>query len=108
MVGCLGNLIYLAGDDAEKRKAILAEYAPIGKNLHADGPDNPRVLWIVGGLQLGAPPPTGGDPFKAAARCARASSAPGARLWPARVPLGPGTVIVAGRAASEDLRRLTR
>lgn len=66
MVGSLGNLIYLAGDDAEKRKTILAEYAPIGKNLHADGPDNPRVLWIVGGLQLAAPPPTGGDPVKAA------------------------------------------
>ncbi|HTO87005.1 MAG TPA: hypothetical protein VMR54_05685 [Thermoanaerobaculia bacterium] len=67
MVGSLGNLIYLAGDDAAKREAILAQYKPVGKNLQADGPDNPRVLWIIGGLQLGAPPPTGGDPARAAA-----------------------------------------
>ena len=66
MVGSLGNLIYLAGNDAAKREAIIAQYQPVGKNLQADGADNPRVLWIIGGLQLGAPPPTGGDPVKAA------------------------------------------
>src|SRR5262249_48296387 len=52
--------------DPEKRKAILDEYVPIGRTLQTDAPDNPRVLWIVGGLQLGAPPPTGGDPARAA------------------------------------------
>jgi len=66
LVGCSGNLIYLVGKDPEKRKAILDEYVPIGRTLQIDAPDNPRVLWIVGGLQLAAPPPTGGDPARAA------------------------------------------
>ena len=67
LVGCWGNLIYLAGDDADKRGAILAEAVPVMKTLRQDGPENPRVLWIIGGLQMAAPPPTGGDPAKAAA-----------------------------------------
>jgi hypothetical protein len=71
LVGCFGNLIYLAGDDAAKRQAILDQYAPIGRTLAADGPDNPRVLWIIGGLQLAAPPPYGGDAVKAAATMRR-------------------------------------
>jgi hypothetical protein len=71
MVGCLGNLMYLAGDDAGKRQAILEQYTPVGKTLAADGQDNPRVLWIVGGLQMGAPPPYGGDMAKAAATLRR-------------------------------------
>jgi hypothetical protein len=86
MAGCWGNLIYLAGDDAAKRQAILAEAVPVGRTLQPDAPDNPRVLWIIGGIQLSAPPPTGGDPVKAAAtlrhgvecswREARAEAAP--------------------------------
>jgi hypothetical protein len=71
MVGCLGNLMYVAGKDPVKREKILADYMPVGKTLQADGPDNPRVLWIIGGLQLGAPPPAGGDPVKAAATMRR-------------------------------------
>ena len=66
LAGCWGNLIYLAGDDAEKRQAILEEAVPVFRSL-SDTPDNPRVCWIVGGMQLAAPPPTGGDPAKAAA-----------------------------------------
>jgi hypothetical protein len=71
MVGCFGNLIYLARDDAGKRQAILEQYTPVGKTLAADGQDNPRVLWIIGGLQMGAPPPYGGDMAKAAATLRR-------------------------------------
>ncbi|HEY3124366.1 MAG TPA: hypothetical protein VGK70_09935 [Thermoanaerobaculia bacterium] len=71
MAGCWGNLIYLAGDDAAKRQAILAEAIPAGRTLQPDAPDNPRVLWIIGGIQLSAPPPTGGDPVKAAATLRR-------------------------------------
>lgn len=67
MAGCWSNLIYLAGDDAAKRQAILAEAVPVLRSIQTEGPDNPRVLWIVGGIQLGAPPPTGGDPVKASA-----------------------------------------
>ena len=67
LAGCWGNLVYLAGKDEAKKQAILAEAIPNGRTLRTDAPDNPRVLWIVGGFQLSAPPPTGGDPVKAAA-----------------------------------------
>ena len=67
LVGCSGNLVYLAGDDSAKRKAILDEYVPIGRTLLTEGANNARVLWIVGGLQMAAPPTTGGDPARASA-----------------------------------------
>jgi hypothetical protein len=67
MVGCWGNLIYLAGNDAEKRKAIFAESGPTFKWVMANAGDNPRALWIRGGMEFGAPPPIGGDFTKAAA-----------------------------------------
>jgi hypothetical protein len=67
LVGCYGNLIYLSGNDAEKKQAILAEAIPLFADVRSDTTDNPRVLWILGGLQMAAPPPTGGDPVKAAA-----------------------------------------
>jgi hypothetical protein len=66
LVGVWSNLIYLAGEDTAKRQRILDEAVPVSKSL-SDTPDNPRALWIIGGIQLGAPPPTGGDPVKAAA-----------------------------------------
>jgi hypothetical protein len=33
--------------------------------------DNPRALWIKGGMEFGAPPPTGGDFARAAATLRR-------------------------------------
>lgn len=67
LVGCWGNAIYLAGADAEKRKAILEEAAPTFRFIMANAGDNPRALWIKGGMEMAAPPPTGGDYAKAAA-----------------------------------------
>ena len=67
LVGCWGNAIYLAGADAEKRKAILEEAAPTFRFIMANAGDNPRALWIRGGMEMAAPPPTGGDYGKAAA-----------------------------------------
>jgi hypothetical protein len=67
LVGCWGNLIYLAGSDAERRKAILAESGPTFQWVMANAGDNPRALWIRGGMEFGAPPPIGGDFAKAAA-----------------------------------------
>jgi|KBSSwiStaDraftv2_1062776.scaffolds.fasta_scaffold08604_10 hypothetical protein len=67
MVGLWGNQIYLAGKDADKRKAILAEAGPTFKFVMANAGDNPRALWIRGGMEGWAPPPTGGDLGKAAA-----------------------------------------
>ena len=67
LVGCWGNLIYLAGDDAEKRKAIFAQSGPTFLWVMANAGDNPRALWIRGGMEFGAPPPIGGDFAKASA-----------------------------------------
>ncbi len=67
MVGCWGNLIYLAGKDEARRQAILEEALPTFKWLMANAGDNPRALWIKGGMQMAAPPPTGGDFAKASA-----------------------------------------
>jgi hypothetical protein len=67
LVGCWASLAHIARDDAEKKKAILADFLPELRWLEANGRDNPRAMWILGGLQLAAPPPYGGDPVKAAA-----------------------------------------
>jgi hypothetical protein len=67
MVGCWGNQVYLAGTDADTRKAIFAESGPTFQWVMANAGDNPRALWIRGGMEFGAPPPVGGDLVKAAA-----------------------------------------
>ncbi|HKD18212.1 MAG TPA: hypothetical protein VKG23_10095 [Thermoanaerobaculia bacterium] len=67
MVGCWGNLIYLAGQDEARRQAILTEAVPSFRFVMQNAGDNPRALWIKGGMEMAAPPPTGGDFTKAAA-----------------------------------------
>ena len=89
MVGCWGNLVYLAGNDSDKRKAIFAESGPTFQWIMANAGDNPRALWIRGGMEFGAPPPVGGDFMKAAATlehgvaCAwrEALANPGSPAW---------------------------
>jgi hypothetical protein len=71
LVGCWGNLAYLAGSDMEKKKPLLAELIPVYKWLEANGRDNPRALWIIGGMQFAAPPPYGGDVARATATLRR-------------------------------------
>ncbi len=66
LVGCWGNLLYLAGKDEARRKALLAEAIPAFRWLMQNAGDNPRALWIKGGMEMSAPPPTGGDFAKAA------------------------------------------
>ena len=66
LVGCWGNLLYLAGKDEAKRKALLDEAVPTFRWLMQNAGDNPRALWIKGGMEMSAPPPTGGDFAKAA------------------------------------------
>jgi len=67
MLGCWGNRIYLAGTDTEKRKKLFEESGDFYKWVMAYEGDNPRVLWIKGGLQMVVPPSAGGDWTKAAA-----------------------------------------
>ena len=66
MVGAWGNRIYLAGQDAEKRKKLLEQASAFYKWVMAYEGENPRVLWIKGGLQMIVPPASGGDWGKAA------------------------------------------
>ncbi len=66
MVGCWGNLLFLAGKDEARRKALLTDALPSFRELMQNAGDNPRALWIKGGMQMSAPPPTGGDFGKAA------------------------------------------
>ncbi|HTY42856.1 MAG TPA: hypothetical protein VMH79_13355 [Thermoanaerobaculia bacterium] len=67
MVGCWGNLLFLAGKDADRRQALLNDALPDLRYLMQNAGDNPRALWIKGGMEMSAPPPTGGDFAKAAA-----------------------------------------
>jgi hypothetical protein len=67
LVGCTANLMYLARGDKARQERILAEHGPMGRELHQNGGQNPRALWIMGGLALWAPPPHGGDARKALA-----------------------------------------
>jgi len=71
LAGCWANLLYVVGDDAARRQAILSEAVPAWKSLEADGSDNSRVLWIVGGLQLFSALQRGGDLQKAVATLRR-------------------------------------
>jgi hypothetical protein len=70
IVGCSASLLYLA-EDQPGRDKLRAEYVPLFKEMAAQGDENPRALWLVGGAQLGAPPPYGGDAPKAAATMRR-------------------------------------
>ena len=65
--GCLMNLLYLAREDAAWRKDLLDQFRPLWAETAAQGADNPRMLWLLGGMQFGAPPPVGGDTPKAIA-----------------------------------------
>ena len=67
MLGAWGNRIFLAGQDTEKRKKLLEEATEFYEWIMAYEGDNPRVLWIKGGLQMIVPPASGGDWTKAAA-----------------------------------------
>ena len=67
IIGCSGSLLFLAGEDPTAKQKILADYLLLFRDVAAKGDENPRALWLIGGAQLGAPPPYGGDAAKAAA-----------------------------------------
>jgi hypothetical protein len=91
MLGCWGNRIFLAGQDTEKRKQLFEESGEFYKWIMAYEGDNPRVLWIKGGLQMVVPPSAGGDWAKAAATLRRGVSAAWkeARATPPAPPWAP-------------------
>jgi hypothetical protein len=67
MVGCWSSLLFLTGQDKPAFQAVLADYVPVAQSVRERGAKNPRALWLLGGTQLAAPPPYGGDAVKAAA-----------------------------------------
>jgi hypothetical protein len=67
IMGCAGPLLFLAKDDPTRRVAVLQAYLPVARDVAEKGHGNPRALWLQGQALLGAPPPTGGQPEKAAA-----------------------------------------
>jgi len=69
--GCLMNQAFLPGTDEARRKPLLEELRPLWRSTSEDGVDNPRVLWLLGGVQLAAPPPSGGDVARAEATMRR-------------------------------------
>jgi hypothetical protein len=67
IMGCAGPLLFLARGDAARTEAVLKDYLPEAQTVSEKGADNPRSLWLQGQRLLGAPPPYGGQPEKAAA-----------------------------------------
>jgi hypothetical protein len=73
--GCLGGLLYLAGKDGPDRPALLEETIRVYDQMRKTMDDNPRSLWIAGGVEMSAPPPWGGDLAKAKATYLRGLAA---------------------------------
>jgi len=67
IMGCAGPLLFLARGDAARTDSVMKDYLPVVRAVNETGADNPRALWLQGQTQLGAPPPYGGHPEKAAA-----------------------------------------
>ena len=50
-VSCLMTLVFLSRDDATKTQSYLARAVPLFKQAQAQAPENPRLLWVLGGNQ---------------------------------------------------------
>jgi hypothetical protein len=100
--GCLMNLLFLARDDAAWRQSLVDQFRPMWAETEAQGADNPRMLWLLGAMQFGAPPPWGGDVAKAIATLRRGLEA--AR----REALAPSTAVAFAPTwgAAENLMNL--
>ena len=57
IVGCGASLLFLAGNDEAKKQALRKEFVPMLQAVQKEGGENPRALWLIGGMQFGAPPP---------------------------------------------------
>ena len=61
---CLGSLLFVNGNTPEGRQEFVAKVVPLVKESEAAAPENPRVLWVLGGNQWYGP----GDRAAAQAR----------------------------------------
>jgi hypothetical protein len=62
---CLGFLIGLNLNDAPRVQELMARGAPLRKEIEAAAPENPRMLWVVGGIEWYVPAERGGGQSKA-------------------------------------------
>ncbi len=61
---CLMSLGYFAREDPEKFSAIANQFIPLMQEAYKAQPNNPRVLWVVGGNRWWAAPEYGGSQAK--------------------------------------------
>ncbi len=62
---CSWNVMYINRDDAELRQEYLKQGVRLIDEAKKAGPDNPRVLWVVGGGEWYVPVERGGGQAKA-------------------------------------------
>jgi tetratricopeptide (TPR) repeat protein len=62
---CLGNLMFLNQNNPARVQELLARAVPLLKELRAEAPDNPRMLWVLGPVLWVNPPERGGGHDKA-------------------------------------------
>lgn len=60
--GCLMSLTFLRQQrgDTTGAQELVGQFVPLGREAFTAAPDNPRVLWVVGGSRSYAPPERGG------------------------------------------------
>jgi hypothetical protein len=63
--GCLVNLASLLGSQDSAAAGLIRQSRDLMKEASTAAPDNPRVLWILGGQLLNTPPELGGGRAKA-------------------------------------------
>jgi tetratricopeptide (TPR) repeat protein len=56
LIACLQGLTFLNQGDAAKAQALVSRFVPLLKESVASAPENPRLLWVLGGSQWWAPP----------------------------------------------------
>src|SRR6267143_7320963 len=64
-ISCLSSLIYLALGHADRVQELIAQSSPLVKELRASSPENPRFVWVLGGILWNLPPERGGGQDKA-------------------------------------------
>jgi hypothetical protein len=62
---CLGNLMFLNQKNPARVQELLARAVPLLKELRAEAPENPRMLWVLGPVLWVNPPERGGGHDKA-------------------------------------------
>src|SRR5580693_2633747 len=64
-VSGLGYLMYLNKKDPTRVQELLQQLSPLLKGATAAGPNNPRLLWVLGPIRWSSPPDRGGGQDKA-------------------------------------------